>query len=122
LHREDYTGSYIIDRSYFPGAQADWQYNHFRFEILPDDSIRFYVTDGPSVVRSYPGHISIVDIYDSSRLKLQMDTPVHHILAGNPTTYRQRWQFHLVFYSALFNNVYFTRGEWKPITPSQKPS
>ena len=33
LEKSDYYGEYIIDRAYFSGKQADWQYNNFRFEI-----------------------------------------------------------------------------------------
>jgi hypothetical protein len=45
LEKDDYYGQYIVDRSYFSGKQADWQYNHFRFEIKDNDSIYFYVTE-----------------------------------------------------------------------------
>jgi hypothetical protein len=45
LEKDDYYGLYIVDRSYFSGKQADWQYNHFRFEIKDNDSIYFYVTE-----------------------------------------------------------------------------
>jgi hypothetical protein len=30
LEKEDYYGEYTIDRNFFKGKQADWQYNHFR--------------------------------------------------------------------------------------------
>ncbi len=43
LDKEDYYGTYIIDRDFFKGKQADWQYNHFRFEIRENDSIYFYI-------------------------------------------------------------------------------
>lgn len=39
LKKEDYYGSYIVNRDFYKGAQADWQYNSFRFEIRKDDSI-----------------------------------------------------------------------------------
>jgi hypothetical protein len=44
LEKDDYYGQYIVD-PIFPGKQADWQYNHFRFEIKDNDSIYFYVTE-----------------------------------------------------------------------------
>ena len=52
LDRNDYNGEYIIDRSYFKGDQADWQYNHYRFEVTKDDSIFFHVTNGRSIVKN----------------------------------------------------------------------
>jgi hypothetical protein len=44
-----------------------------------------------------------------------MPQPTHHILSSNPTTYRYPWDFHLVFYSPKFNNLYFKKGEWEAI-------
>ena len=42
LKKKDYYGQYIIDRDFFPGKQADWQYETFRFKIN-NDKIYFYV-------------------------------------------------------------------------------
>jgi hypothetical protein len=117
LSRQDYSGSYIIDRRFFPGRQADWQYNHFRFEIRDNDSIYFHQTEGARIVTTYRGHITTTapETYSSLRLVLNMDSPTHHIVSENPTTYRSAWNFHLVFQSPLFNNVYFRKGKWKPL-------
>ncbi|RYD51945.1 MAG: hypothetical protein EOP52_07105 [Sphingobacteriales bacterium] len=116
LEQSDYYGSYVIDRSFFPGKQADWQYNHFRFEIKSNDSIYFYVTDQAQVRQTYQGAISTTRNYISARLKLQMEQPSHHILQSDPTTYRSAWSFYLVFNSPRFNSVYFKKGTWKPIS------
>ena len=34
LERSDFYEEYTIDRNFFSGKQADWQYNNFRFEIV----------------------------------------------------------------------------------------
>jgi len=39
LEKEDYYGQYIVNRNYFSGKQADWQYSNFRFEIKENDFI-----------------------------------------------------------------------------------
>jgi hypothetical protein len=57
LEREDFYGSYVIDRGKFPGRQADWQYNTFRFTITPDDRITFFVMNGGRVVKLYVGTV-----------------------------------------------------------------
>jgi hypothetical protein len=44
-----------------------------------------------------------------------MEQPTHHIMTSNPTTYRGVWDFDLVFNSPAFDNMYFTKGKWKPI-------
>ncbi len=115
LTKADYYGTYIIDRDMFAGTDADWQYNHFRFEITPDDSIHFHVTDDSRVVRTVSGHITTVKPYSSERLVIHMMPPGHHVLASNPTIYRSTWSFQLVFHSEHYHNMYFIKGRWKPI-------
>jgi len=115
LDKEDYYGEYIINRAYFSGSQSDWQYNHFRFEITKDDSIFFYKTDDENILATHKGVITYPKPYNSARLDINMNQPTHHVISSNPTTYRKVWDFYLVFYSSKFNNMFFTKGEWKPI-------
>jgi hypothetical protein len=115
LEKKDYYGQYIINRDFFPGKQADWQYENFRFEIKENDSIYFYVTDKEKILKTYRGTITTTESYVSKRLIVNMEQPTNHILKSNPTTYRSTWSFILVFYSSKFNNVYFKKGEWKPL-------
>lgn len=115
LKKKDYYGWYIVNRDYFPGRQADWQYENFRFEIKENDSFYFYVTDKEKILKTYRGTITTTIPYSSERLIIHMEQPTHHILASNPTTFRSAWRFNLVFYSPEFNNVYFKKGRWKPL-------
>lgn len=115
LRKNDYYGEYIVNRDYFPGKQADWQYDNFRFEIKDNDSIYFYVTDKEKIVKTYRGTITTTKSYSSERLIINLEQPPHHIMTSNPTTYRSAWSFYLVFYSPKFNNVYFKKGQWKPL-------
>ena len=115
LKKKDYYGQYIVNRDFFPGKQADWQYENFRFEIKENDSIYFYVTDKEKILKTYRGTITTTESYVSKRLIVNMEQPTNHILKSNPTTYRSTWSFILVFYSPKFNNVYFKKGEWKPL-------
>ncbi|HTN17829.1 MAG TPA: hypothetical protein VL092_09130 [Chitinophagaceae bacterium] len=115
LKKKDYYGQYVINRDYFPGKQADWQYEHFRFEIKENDSLYFYVTDKEKILKTYKGTIVTIKPYSSERLMIHMEQPTHHILTSDPTTYRSAWSFYVVFYSPKFNNVYFKKGKWKPL-------
>lgn len=116
LEKGDYYGEYIINRNYFKGKQADWQYEHFRFKISKNDSIYFYLTNKDKIIKTYTGKIETSNPYShSERLILRMGGPSHHILSENPTTYRMPWHFILVFKSPKFNNMYFKKGKWKPI-------
>lgn len=115
LKKEDYHGQYIICRDRYPGAQADWQYNHYRFEITDKDSLLFYETENEKIIKTYRGTISTITPYKSARLMIQMDSGRNHILTENPTTYRNSWNFYLVFHSPIFGNVFFKKGKWKPL-------
>ena len=115
LKKKDYYGQYIVDRDFFAGKQADWQYNNFRFEIKENDSIYFYVTENERIMKTFRGTITTSQSSSSKRLIISMQQPTHHVLTSNPTTYRSAWSFYLVFESPKFNNVYFKKGQWTPI-------
>jgi len=115
LTKSDYYGEYIIDRKYFSGKQADWQYNNFRFEIKDNDSICFYVTDKERILKIFNGTIRTSRTYNSAVIVLSMAQPTHHVLTSNPTTYRSAWNFFLVFNSPKFGNMFFRKGHWKQI-------
>jgi len=115
LDRSDVYGDYVIDRGKFSGPQADWQYEHFRFTILPNDSIYFYETDGEKIIKTHKGTVKFLSTYKSPRLVVQIETPRHHIIENYPTLYREPWSFYYVFNSGKFGNVFFTKGKWKPI-------
>jgi hypothetical protein len=115
IERSDIYGDYVIDRNKFSGFQADWQYEHFRYTILPNDSIYFYETDGEKIIKTHKGTVKFLSSYQRPRLVLQIDTPRHHIIESYPTLYREPWSFYYVFNSEKFGNVFFTKGKWKPI-------
>ncbi len=116
LNKQDYYGNYIIDKNYFKGKQANWQYDNFRFEIKENDSLYFYLTNKKQILKTYKGTIKTTNpkIYKSLRLSINMEQPTIHILKSNPTIYRSVWSFFLVFQSDKFNNMYFRKGTWKP--------
>ena len=117
LQKKDYYGQYIINRDYFPGRQADWQYEKFRFEIKDNDSIYFHLTDKQKILRTYRGTITTTapSQYISERLIINMEQPTHHVMTSNPTTYRSAWSFYLVLNSPKYKNMFFEKGKWKPI-------
>lgn len=114
LEKEDAYGEYVIDRTQFAGKQADWQYNHFRFEITEQDDFIFYVTEREKVIKAYKGKVVFLPAYNC-RIVLDVDTPRHHIIVDNPTLYRKVWSFYYVFNSPKFGNVFFKKGDWKEI-------
>jgi hypothetical protein len=108
----------VINREYFKGKQTDWRYNHFRFEIMENNSIYFYETENETILKIYKGKISSTKPYNSPRLIINMTQPTHHILTSNPTTYRSAWNYNLVFKSTKFHNMFFKKEKWQPIEPN----
>ena len=115
LEREDIYGEYVIDRTKYPGAQADWQYNHFRFEITKQNKFLFHITERNRTIKTYIGRVEFLDTYKNPRIILRFNKQSHHIVSQNPTLYRTVWSFYYVFYSTKFNNVFFVKSKWKPI-------
>lgn len=115
LTNDDIYGEYIIDRSKFGGKQADWQYNHFRFEITTQNELIFLQTEKDKILKIAKVNISFAAAYKQPRINLHVDSTRHHIIAENPTLYRTVWSYYYVFHSAKFGNVFFKKGTWKPI-------
>lgn len=116
LKRSDIYGSYVIDRSILPGKQADWQYNHYRFEITTQDSFKLYYMEKGHVTKTYKAKVNFLRGYEY-RLTLKADSPGYHLIDPMPTLYRRVFSFYYVFTSPSYHNVFFTKGDWKPIDP-----
>ncbi|QHL88817.1 hypothetical protein GU926_15845 [Nibribacter ruber] len=117
LSRDDVYGQYVVDRTKAPGKQADWQYQHYRFEIKPNDSIYFYETDNERILKTYKGTVSFLEAYQKPRIVISIQEPRSHIIENKPTLYSRYDPFYYVFWSPKFGNVFFTKGEWKKVTP-----
>jgi amino acid transporter len=115
VSEDDTYSEYIIDRDMFKGKQADWQYDHYRFEIKKDKTFLFHVTDKEKVLRTYTGYVTFHAPHVSSRIAIHMDLPTYHIIETNPTLYRDIWSFYYVFESKYYGNMFFKKGKWEPI-------
>lgn len=115
LTRNNIYGIYVVDRTKFAGKQADWQYNHYRFEITKQNNFLFHLTNGDRIIKTYEGKVTFLPYYKIPRIVLQADSLSYHIITEDPTLYRTAWSFYYVFRSPTFGNVFFTKGKWKPI-------
>jgi hypothetical protein len=110
--RSNIYGTYVIDRSRYAGKQADWQYDHFKFKIEQPDKFTFYVMEEDTLVAFYRAKVIFSERFPR-RIALEMiDTPAHHIIAENPTLYREPYSFYYVFNSKKLGNVFFTKKKW----------
>lgn len=115
LDRHDIYGEYMIDRTKFAGSQADWQYNHYRFEITEKNEFIFYITEKDKIIKTYKGNVEFLELYKQPRIIIKTENPSYHIIEQKPTLYRSIWSFYYMFNSPKYGNVFFTKGKWKPI-------
>jgi len=108
--QKDIYGNYIIDKSKYPGKEANWQYDHFRFEITRQDSILFYVTDKKTIIKTYRGK---VQYSQKGRIILNVNLPRSEVIVDTPILYRNIFSFYYVFHSKYYNNVFFKKGDWE---------
>ncbi len=110
VNKNDIYGNYIIDKSKYPGKGANWQYDHFRFEITKKDSFLFYITNKKKIVKTYRGTIQYVN---RGRIVLNVPLPRSGAIEDTPTLYRNTFSFYYVFHSKYYNNVFFKKGNWE---------
>jgi len=122
LTQQDIYGTYVIDKDRFPGKQADWQYENFRFKITDHNELIFesliydskWKADTVKVSYSSGYYDEDKKEYCNQKLRVHSDSTSHHIIRDNPTLYRQSFSgFYYVFESEKFGNVFFKKGQWK---------
>jgi hypothetical protein len=102
-------GDYRIDTNFFGGTNAKWQYDHYRFTIMPTDSIFFYVTNKDTVIRTFREKI----VYSSGPpdlWKVQGDS-TYHIIKYPPILFRGHKKFYYVFKSRHYGNMFFRKTD-----------
>lgn len=104
-------GNYVVDRSKFPGEQANWQYDNFKFKITDDNVLHFSYKTSNEEYKTELVKVKFLEQYYSDRLELGKDSTRHHIIVDNPTLYREVWNFYYVFKSDKFGNVFFKKKE-----------
>ncbi|MCU0327698.1 MAG: hypothetical protein MUE53_01800 [Chitinophagales bacterium] len=118
LTQKDLIGNYVIDKSKFPGKQADWQYENFKFTITEDDLLIFKskiydtIWKIDTVKISYSSGYYDLDKreYCNKKIRIHSDSTNHHIIRDNPTLYRLTLgDFYYVFESEKFGNVFFRK-------------
>lgn len=121
LTQKDIIGNYVIDKNKFPGKQADWQYENFKFTITENEKLifksriydDFWKSDTVTISYSTGYYDLDKEEYCNRKIKIHSDSTSHHIISDNPTLYRQNFgRFYYVFESEKFGNVFFRKEKW----------
>jgi len=92
--RDDITGRYVIDRSKWPGKNADWQHKTYTLEITGTHAI---VRDARTKT-VWKHRIEWSEIYEHHWVFADY-TKRHHMIGNGPTLYRGRFGHYYVFQS-----------------------
>jgi hypothetical protein len=107
LTKEDIVGEYRIDTTFFPGANARWQYDHYKFFITGNDSIHFIVMKEKEIPIQVYRHRITYTAGPPALWSIVADTSDH--LINQPILYRGHNKFYYVFRSKKFGNMFFRK-------------
>ncbi len=102
--RSEIIGDYEIDRSRYPGPNADWQHANYALKITDSEVI---LTDARSS-KVWKSHIDWFDD-PAYRWKFLGSRKRHHLLAEGPAIIRDSFSYYYVFRSPLYGDVFFTK-------------
>jgi hypothetical protein len=108
LTKNDIVGEYRIDTTFYPGANAKWQYDHYKFYITNKDSILFIVMKEKEIPRTIYKHKIKYSKIPPKLWSVVADT-THHLILNQPTLYRGHDKFYYVFHSEKFGNMFFRK-------------
>lgn len=110
LQKSDVIGTYQIDRKFYPGPNAEWQYAHFAFSILPSDSIIFVeANENGTSQKIYQHQLQWVQGIKATWRVIADSTS--HVLENPPTLYRHRHHFYYVLNSRKFGKMFFRKAD-----------
>lgn len=108
--KENVIGEYRIDKDFYPGVNAEWQFAHYKFFITKEDEIIFICMNDKGNTRKIFKHkISYID-GPPALWKIQSDS-THHIIQNQPTLYRSHNDFYYVFNSTKYGNMFFRKSD-----------
>jgi len=107
ITKERVFGLYQIDASFYPGENADWQKEHYSFEINEKDEFLFHEKLKDRSVKTIMG--KVVWIRRSPPMLFRIDMEHAHPLVDEyPTLYRGNRKFYYVF-DSKFGNMFYRK-------------
>jgi len=98
-------GTYKIDTNFYPGSNAEWQRNHFSFEITENDDFIFYEKLKDGSQKAITGKIEWYRNSPPMLYRISLSEP-HPLIDEYPALYRGNRKFYYVFESKFGNMFY----------------
>ncbi len=105
ISKERIVGVYKIDSSFYPGANADWQKEHFYFEIKENNEFLFHEKLKDGTYKTEKGQVEWFRNSPPMLFRIAMPK-AHPLIDQYPTLYRGKRKFYYVFESKFGNMFY----------------
>ncbi len=105
ITKERIVGTYEIDTNFYPGANAKWQKQHFKFKITEDDKFLFYEKLRDGSYKITEGEMVWYRNSSPMLFRINIDSP-HPLIDTYPGLYRGNRKFYYVFESKFGNMFY----------------
>ena len=109
INKERIVGVYRIDSNFYPGKNADWQHEHFSFEITENDDFIFFEKLRDGTQKPHLGKVIWLREREPMLYRIVMDDP-HPLVDEYPTLYRGNRKFYYVFESK-FGNMFYRKNK-----------
>ena len=105
--KDSIVGCYQVDDRFYPGPNARWQKQLFRFEVTADNRFVLYERLADGIDKPFVGTIRWAN-ESPEKWSIRMQTP-HPVAVNYPLLYRQPHGFYYVFRTKAFGNMFFRR-------------
>ncbi len=109
LTKQEIIGEYRIDTTFYPGRNARWQYERYRFFITDQNMILFKILNKTgSTDKEYSYKIKYFD-WSPDLWSIESTDTTFHIIKHRPELHRTHSRFYYVFHSHRFGNMFFRK-------------
>ena len=103
-------GTYEVDTEFYPGPNAEWQKEHFRFEVAKGNKFILYARLADGTEREYIGRVNWAH-QRIEKWSVDIDEP-YKIVNKYPTLYRGYFSYYYVLETKDFGNMFFRKTFW----------
>ena len=107
VNKSKIIGRYEVDTTFYPGVNANWQQQHYRFEVRPHSQFAFFERLADGSEKMYLGNITWAN-EKTEKWSISMDID-HHVVPLHPVLYRERFGFYYVFKTKKYGNMFFRK-------------
>lgn len=109
ITKDRVVGVYEIDNRFYPGENADWQKEHFSFEITEDSEFLFNEKLKDGSIKTIRGKVDWYRVSPPMLYRIVMERE-HPLVDEHPSLYRGNRKFYYVF-ETKYGNMFYRKVE-----------